>query len=74
MDYDSSMASRGLGSDGDDMFERLTKTLATDKVELKEYAKEESKPLIELDQSKCDRGWCLFPSRSDLSTLAFGCR
>lgn len=70
----SRMASGGLGSVGDDLFERLTKTLTTDEVELKEYAKEEEKPMIELDQSKCDRGWCLFPSSSDLSTLAFGCR
>jgi hypothetical protein len=50
------------------------KALVTDEVELKEYAKEESKPLIELDQSKCDKGWCLFPSNIDLSILAFACR
>jgi hypothetical protein len=74
MASDTSMVSGGLGSVGDNMFERLTKNLATDEVELKEYAEEENKPLIELDQSKCDRGWCLFPSSSDLSTLAFGCR
>lgn len=72
--FDSSMASGGLGSIGDDIFERLIKTLATDEVELKEYAQEENKPLIELDQSKCERGWCLYPNSSDLSTLAFGCR
>jgi hypothetical protein len=74
MDCNTSMASGGLGSVGDDMFERLMKSLATDEVELKEYAEEENKPLIELDQSKYDRGWCLFPSSSDLSTLVFGCR
>jgi hypothetical protein len=27
-----------------------------DEVELKEYAEEENKPLVELDQSKCDKG------------------
>ena len=55
------MASGGLGFVGDNVFECLTKTLATNEVELKEYAEEENKPLIKLDQSKCDRGWCLFP-------------
>ena len=74
MDFDSSMAFGGLGFVGDDMFEHLTKTLAIDEVEFKEYAEEENKPLIELDQSKYDRGWYLFPSNSNLSTLAFGCR
>jgi hypothetical protein len=74
MDFESRMASGGLGLVGEDMFERLTKTLATNEVELKEYAEEEKKPLIELDQNKCDRGWCLFLSSIDLSTLAFGCR
>ena len=74
MDFDSSMASGRLGFVEDDMFEHLTKTLATDEFELKEYAEEENKPLIELDQSKCDRGWCLFPNSNDLSMLAFGCK
>ena len=74
LDSDSSMAFGRLGSIRDDMFECLMKTLATNKVELKEYAKEENKPLIELNQSKCDRVWCLFPSSSGLSTLAFECR
>ena len=56
MDFDSSMASGGLGSIGDNMFERLTKTLAIDEVEFKEYVEEENKPLIELDQRKYERG------------------
>jgi hypothetical protein len=50
------MASGGLRSIGDDLFERLTKSVEIDEVELKEYAEEENKPLVELDQSKCDKG------------------
>ena len=74
MDFESRMAFGGLGSVGDDIFEHLTKTLATNEIELKEYAKEENKPLIELDQNKYNRGWCLFLSSSNLSILAFGCK
>jgi hypothetical protein len=49
------MASWGLGSIGDNLFECLTKAVETNEIELKEYAEEENKPLVELDQSKCDK-------------------
>ena len=44
------------------MFEHLTKALLTD---------EESKPLVVLDVSKCDNGWCLFLASNDFSNLLF---
>jgi hypothetical protein len=50
------------------------KSVEIDEAELKEYVKEENKPLVELDQSKCNKGWYLFPSSSDLFILAFACK
>jgi hypothetical protein len=68
------MSFGGLGSVEDDMFEHLMEVLATDEFELKEYVDEESKPLVVLNVSKCDNGWCLFLANSDLSNLVFACR
>jgi hypothetical protein len=50
-----------LGCVEDDVLEHLTKLLKIDEFKLKEHADEENKPLVELDLSKCDTSWCLFP-------------
>jgi hypothetical protein len=65
------MSSSGLGSVGDNMFERLKKALVIDEFELKVYTDEESKPLVKLGVSKCDNGWCIFLASNDLSNLVF---
>lgn len=65
------MSAGGLGSIGDDVFERITKVPTTKEFKLNEYAKEENKSLVELDHTKYEQGWCLFPGSSNLSVVAF---